>query len=131
MADQVVFAGESDRVAEEMRKMDVFVLPSLNEGISNTILEAMASGLPIVAFRVGGNSELVEDGANGALIPEPGEDGLTEALSRYVDSSELIAKHGRASRVRAEHLFSLQTMVDSYAALYAQLLDSHASSGRA
>ena len=61
--------GERTDVAELMRNMDLFVLPSLGEGISNTILEAMSCGLPIVATRVGGNPELVEEAHTGALVP--------------------------------------------------------------
>jgi glycosyltransferase involved in cell wall biosynthesis len=60
--------GERHDIAAIMRALDVFVLPSKNEGISNTILEALASGLPVIATAVGGNLELVEDGVNGMLV---------------------------------------------------------------
>ena len=61
--------GERADVPDLMRTFDVFALPSLGEGISNTILEAMATGLPVVATRVGGNAELVEEGVTGTLVP--------------------------------------------------------------
>jgi glycosyltransferase involved in cell wall biosynthesis len=64
--------GEREDVARLLKGFDIFVLSSVAEGISNTILEAMATGLPVVATRVGGNPELVQDGANGRLVPARG-----------------------------------------------------------
>ena len=80
----VWFTGARRDVPELMRAMDVFVLPSMNEGISNTILEAMASGLPVVAARVGGNPELIRSGVSGVLYEDATPAGLVEAMSGYV-----------------------------------------------
>ena len=63
------FLGERADVPDLMRAFDLFVLPSVGEGMSNTILEAMASGLPVVATRVGGNPELIEEDVTGTLVP--------------------------------------------------------------
>jgi glycosyltransferase involved in cell wall biosynthesis len=114
--------GSRDDVPDLMRAMHVFVLPSMNEGISNTILEAMASGLPVVAGRVGGNPELVEEGVTGALFHHDSIDGLVEVLARYVDDPALRAGHGEAGRTRVLRQFSLDAMVRRYSQLYDQLM---------
>ena len=98
--------------------MDVFVLGSFREGISNTVLEAMATGLPVVATDTGGNRELVVDGVTGALVPPGDSDSLAAAICRYVDDERLCELHGRASRKRAVERFSLDAMVTSYGELY-------------
>lgn len=101
-----------------LRGFDVFVLPSLAEGISNTVLEAMASGLPVVATRVGGNTELVEDGATGTLVTARDSRALADAIRAYVEDSALRARHGDAGRRRALEHFTIDNMADAYRALY-------------
>ena len=85
--DRAWFAGERADVPEIMRGLDCFVLPSLAEGVSNTILEAMASGLPVVATRVGGNPELIEDGMTGTLVPPANSDALARRDARLLRRS--------------------------------------------
>jgi len=97
---------------------DIFVLPSIAEGLSNTILEAMAAGLPVVATRVGGNPEMVDDGVTGALIAPRQPQRLAQALTAYVGDPDLRARHGKAGRQRATDKFSLERMVDAYRNLY-------------
>jgi sugar transferase (PEP-CTERM/EpsH1 system associated) len=97
-----------------VRALDLFVLTSKNEGISNTILEAMASGLPVVATRVGGNPELVEDGTTGRLFPVGDVDALAKALSDYLAEPALRAAHGAAGRDRALRRFGTPAMVHAY-----------------
>lgn len=111
-------AGFSDDVASRLRAFDVFVLPSLNEGISNTILEAMASGLPVVATRVGGNVELVDDGVTGTLVAPDDAAPMAAALERYVDDPDARRSHGRQARAIAEQRFSLDAMTRAYDQLY-------------
>lgn len=118
--------GERDDVPDLMRTFDVFALPSLGEGISNTVLEAMATGLPVVATRVGGNPELVEDGVTGALVPVGMHRALADALRVYVDDVALARRHGATARRRAEERFSLDAMVASYLAVYDAILPPHA-----
>lgn len=118
----VTLPGRQNDVAEWLGGLDVFVLPSLNEGISNTILEAMASGLPVVATRVGGNTELVVHGETGVLVAPGTPQTLAEAMQAYVDEPELIVRHGRAGRYRAEQAFSLAAMVAGYVSVYDQLI---------
>ena len=77
-------------------------MPSLNEGISNTILEAMATGRPVIATAVGGNSELVVDGDTGFLVEPRDELALMAAIRRYLDEPSLVADHGNAARRRVD-----------------------------
>ena len=114
--------GERHDIADIMQVLDVFVLPSKNEGISNTILEALASGLPVVATAVGGNIELVEAGVNGVLV-QPGDvAGMAEALLGYLDAPARIAEQGQNARRQAELRFSIPAMAEAYAAVYDQTL---------
>lgn len=114
--------GERHDVPRVLAALDVFVLSSLGEGISNTILEAMATGLAVVATRVGGNPELVVDGITGFLVEPRSPAALTAAIRRYLDSPALLARHGRAARERAESEFSLERMVGAYEQLYVRML---------
>lgn len=115
---RVWLAGERADVADIMRGLDCFVLPSLGEGISNTILEAMATRLPIVATRVGGNGELIEPGMTGLLVPPADVEALAEALLRYCRDRALARRHAKAARRVAESRFSLARMVTDYSNLY-------------
>jgi sugar transferase (PEP-CTERM/EpsH1 system associated) len=121
--------GARDDVPEVLRALDVFVLPSLGEGISNTILEAMATGLPVIATDVGGNRELVEDGRTGVLVPAGDVDALAAAIVRYADETTARAA-GLAARERVLRLFSLDAMVANYASLYQRLLADRAPARR-
>jgi len=117
----VEFTGTRDDTASILRNLDLFVLPSVNEGISNTILEAMASGLPVLAARVGGNPELVVHGETGLLYEPDAADGLAAGLQRYLDEPGLRRAHGSAGRRRAQENFSLDAMVQRYLDIYDEL----------
>jgi sugar transferase (PEP-CTERM/EpsH1 system associated) len=131
IADRAWIPGARDDVAAILRGLDVFVLPSIAEGISNTILEAMASGLPVIATAVGGNVETVEDGVTGEIVPSQDADALAAAMKRYALEHVRARAHGRAGRERALQRFSLDTMVGEYAALYDRLLARSARVDRA
>jgi sugar transferase (PEP-CTERM/EpsH1 system associated) len=113
--------GSRDDIPAILRSLDVFVLPSLAEGISNTILEAMAAGLPVIATNVGGNPELVDDGVTGTLVAPADYDSLAQAMRRYLNDADLRASHGVAGAERARRLFSMQAMIDGYLRLYDSL----------
>ena len=115
------FRGDSAQVAEDMRDMDIFVLPSLAEGISNTILEAMASGLPVVATAVGGNPELIEAGHSGQLVPCGDVAMLSKSLEQYVDNRALRHAHGSRGRAVVNERFSLARMIATYDHIYREL----------
>jgi len=112
------FLGDRGDVPEVLRALDVFVLPSLNEGISNTVLEAMASALPVVATRVGGTPELVDDGVTGRLVPVSDGERLATALTEYLSNPDRRQSHGAAGRARAVAEFSVAAMVGAYESVY-------------
>lgn len=121
LQDVIWLAGERSDVASVMQGLDCFVLPSEAEGISNTILEAMASGLPVIATRVGGSPELVEDGVTGWLVPAKHPAALAEKLAVYAADPILARTHGLAGRARVEASFSLDGMVERYAGVYRRM----------
>ena len=114
--------GERDDIPDMMRGFDLFVLPSLREGISNTILEAMASGLPVVATRVGGNPELVIEGETGMLVPPSDPAAMANAIWTYLDHPEFLKAHGQAGRKRVEQHFNMEKMVNGYMEVYDKVL---------
>jgi len=118
---RVWLAGSVENVPQLLHAMDVFVLPSLAEGISNTILEAMACGLPVVATRVGGNEELVVEGETGFLVPRADPGAMAETLLHYLEDDSLRDRHGAAGRRRVEKNFSIHGMVNRYLEVYDEL----------
>lgn len=118
----VWFAGERSDIPDILRHIDCFVLPSLGEGISNTILEAMACGVPVIASRVGGNGELVSDGYTGALVEPADSAALARRILAYFLEPAMARRHGAAGRQRAVDFFSLQGMVERYHELYSRSL---------
>ncbi|MBU2570669.1 MAG: TIGR03088 family PEP-CTERM/XrtA system glycosyltransferase [Gammaproteobacteria bacterium] len=121
LLDQAWLPGERSDVAELMRGFDIFVLPSQAEGISNTILEAMASGLPVIATRVGGNPELVEHAKTGFLVEKQNPSELAGRLSDYIGDPKLCIEHGNKGRERALQAFSIDAMVKNYLSVYDSL----------
>ena len=122
MTNLVWFAGDRSDVPAILRLLDIFVLPSLAEGISNTILEAMATGLPVVATRVGGTPEIVADGLTGSLVPAGDTTALSAAIGRYAADPELRRLHGQAGRSIVVSKFSWERCVAQYLELYDDLL---------
>jgi sugar transferase (PEP-CTERM/EpsH1 system associated) len=129
VAGDVTFTGSRTDTPELLRSFDVFVLPSVNEGISNTILEAMACGVPVVASGVGGNPELVVDGACGSLYDPADPQALQQAILPYLGDPALRERQGRAARERVVQNFSLHSMVGRYLALYDELLAASPARG--
>lgn len=120
--DLAWLAGERGDIPDILRALDVFALPSLAEGISNTILEAMASGVPVVATGVGGNPELVDAGETGVLVPAGDPEALAGALLDYWRDRARACKHGARGRAQALARFSIDRMVIDYTAVYERLL---------
>ncbi len=122
LTDFVWFAGDRSDVPEVLSTMDLFVLPSLGEGISNTILEAMASGLPVVATAVGGNLELVQEAVTGALVPAGDSSALAGAICNMLrDVAALDAAGANAQRYVADK-FDWDRTVAQYMRVYDDLL---------
>lgn len=123
-------AGDRSDVPDVLRGLDAFALPSLAEGISNTILEAMASALPIVATDVGGNAELLAGGmTTGCLVPPANVEAMAAALLQDFQHPEAARERGRRARAEVQRRFSLDAMVGAYADLYDGLLARAASQG--
>jgi sugar transferase (PEP-CTERM/EpsH1 system associated) len=126
VADLAWLPGERRDMPQVMRGLNAFVLPSLAEGISNTILEAMACGLPVIATDVGGNPDLLDAGRTGLLVQAGQAAALADAVQRLAQDPPAAAAMGRAGRARVEREFSLQAMVAAYLGLYERMLEKHA-----
>jgi sugar transferase (PEP-CTERM/EpsH1 system associated) len=116
----VVFLGSRRDIPAVLAGIDIFVLSSLSEGTSVTLLEAMASGKPVVVTRVGGNPSLVEQERNGFLVPPGRPDELAEALLKLVGNPHLRASMGDQNRKKAVEEFGVIAMVRQYESLYAE-----------
>lgn len=114
----VRFLGHCPQIERVFAALDIFALSSSSEGLSNTILEAMASGLPVVATNVGGADELVDEGRTGLLVPARSPDALAAALARLATDAPLRLAMGAAARRRSEADFDLPAVVRRYEALY-------------
>lgn len=122
MGHHVEFLGDVADIPSVLRRASLFVLPSLTEGLPLTVLEAMACGLPVVATRVGGTPEAIEDGVTGLLVA-PGEpEQLAQAIQRVWGDWERGGEMGRAGRERVEELFDVRTMVAEYESFYQDAL---------
>lgn len=128
LAELAWLPGSRTQVPQIMRGFDCFVLPSLAEGISNTILEAMATGLPVIATNVGGNSELVLSGETGVLVAASDVQAMADSIVKMFSDKLAARRMGLAGRARVERDFSLDAMVGKYQALYDDML--RAASGR-
>ena len=122
--DRVLFLGQRPDVAQIMSAMDVLVLPSLAEGLSRVVLEAMAMGKPVVATRVGGQSEAVVDGATGLLVPPAEPGALAQALLKVLSDRTVARQMGAEGRARVDSWFSVDHAVSRYEKLYPRLLAS-------
>ncbi|MCP4681810.1 MAG: glycosyltransferase family 4 protein [Desulfobacterales bacterium] len=116
-SDKVKFLGWRDDIPEIMQLIDIFVLPSMNEGMGRVLVEAMAAGKPIVASSVGGILDLVEHGRNGLLV-EPGDvNGLSSAIKELLTDKEMRKEMGKTGRAMASD-FSMEKMLEKIDALY-------------
>jgi sugar transferase (PEP-CTERM/EpsH1 system associated) len=120
-AKHVSFLGVSHRVPEMMNALDVYVLPSIAEGISNSLLEAMATGLPVIATETGGNPEVIADEHSGLLFPVGDAGRLTEHLLVLVRERERRMRLAQSALRRVREEFSLEAMIGKYEHLYASL----------
>jgi L-malate glycosyltransferase len=121
VVDRVQFTGAVDDPAEILRAADVFVLPSVAEGMSNSLLEAMATGLPCLASNIGGNTDLLE-GGTGILVPSQDPGAWSAALLNVLENPDLAHRLGETARRRIDAEFALPVVIDRYLALYRQLL---------
>ena len=128
--EAVRFLGWVDDLRPVLRGWDVFALPSLDEALPMVILEAMAEGLPVVATRVGGIPELVDEERTGLLARPADVDGLHLALRRLVGDADLRRRFGDEGRLRAETKFTVEQMVGQIEGIYDGLISSNGATGR-
>lgn len=124
LQDRVHFLGLRADVPNLLRSADLFVLPSLSEGLPLALLEAMLAGAPVVATHVGEIPEVLGDGVYGLTVPPADAVALAEAIHRILDDPEEACAMGERARVRAEARFTVRQMVDAYVALYGELFHS-------
>jgi L-malate glycosyltransferase len=122
ISDNVVFLGHREDTNELLQALDIFVLPSLSEGIPMALLEAMAACRAIVATRVGGIPEIIDDGVEGFLVESMDVNNLAERCRQLIESPELARTMGEQGRKRVERDFSATTMADRVALVYKELL---------
>jgi glycosyltransferase involved in cell wall biosynthesis len=111
LGKRIEFRGDIDDVPALLRDADIYVQPSFQEGMPNSVLEAMAAGLPIVATSVSGNVDLVTDGDNGLLVPPGDATALAAAIGRLLDDPALARRMGERSRMRVEREFGLPSVM--------------------
>jgi len=121
LEDDALFAGSIPRAQRLLPLFDISVLASLEEGFSNTVLESMGAGLPMLATAVGGNGEAVVEGETGFLVPARDAEALRARLQRLMDDAELRKSMGAAGRGRVQSEFSVEAMVQKTQALYSDL----------
>jgi len=118
LKERVLFTGFRTDAPDLLAEATLSVLPSLSEGLSNTVLESMASGVPVIATDVGGNPELIDDGVSGLLVPPRNADALAAAMIRLLKNPVLAAMLSEAARRRIEQLFGMEASVHAVERLY-------------
>jgi glycosyltransferase involved in cell wall biosynthesis len=122
LADRVQFIGAVTNTADYLRAADVFVLPSVAEGMSNSLLEAMATALPCVVSGIGGNTDLITDGQTGRLVTTATSSAWSKTLLEVLENPAEARRLGNAARQRIDAEFALPVVVDRYLDLYRQLI---------
>ncbi|MDE2027686.1 MAG: glycosyltransferase [Candidatus Omnitrophica bacterium] len=121
LSDNIHFLGFRNDIPLILRSLDVFALSSLTEGVPLTILEAMASGVPVVATNVGGNSEIIENNVTGLLVPAGDPNAVEQALRRLLNDRDLAGRLGKLAHERVCERYSLNTMIEKYMEVYNSL----------
>ena len=105
-----------------MKAADIFILPSQFEGLSNSLLEAMACALPVISTRVGGSIDIIESGVNGLLVEYNNEDHLSQEISRVLGEPGLAASLGKQARETIERQHDMNSIADEYREVYNSLV---------
>ena len=122
ISDRVQFVGAVDSPAEYLRAADIFVLPSVAEGMSNSLLEAMATALPCVVSGIGGNTDLVADGQTGRLVAQPTAEAWSNTILELLENPSEARRLGSAAHQRIDREFALGVVVDRYLELYRRMI---------
>jgi glycosyltransferase involved in cell wall biosynthesis len=123
LADRTYFKSIIHDVDKVMQSFTVGVLTSQSEGLSNSLIELSLNGIPTVAFDVGGNVEIIEDGKTGFILPDDDVAGLTEKVEYLLENPKIAIEMGKQGKIRAEKLFSMKKMVKSTEDFYLQILN--------
>jgi glycosyltransferase involved in cell wall biosynthesis len=118
----IIFTGERRDIPDILSCIDIFVMPSLAEGLPNSLIEAMAMGKPIIATTAGGIPEVIEHGMNGLLVPPRDTDSLATAIKMLLDDTQLAEKIGKRARIFVENNLSIQATAKKWESLYTSLL---------
>ena len=113
LQERVLLPGRTEKVIDELRKSKIFCLSSDYEGMSNSMIEAICVGLPVVSTKVSGTDELIQDGVNGLLVSIGDEQGMTDALEKLIQDEELMKQMGEENREKAS-LFQIETIVNEW-----------------
>jgi len=122
LSEKVIFTGSCSDISEMLSVFDVFILPSLWEGMPNAVLEAMAAGLPVVSTAVGGTPEVIKDGETGLLVPAGDSEALADGVINLLKDPERAKKMGATGRDRVEKIFTRSRMIADTEALYEKLV---------
>lgn len=123
IADRTHFRFINHDVDKIMQRFTVGLLTSQSEGLSNSLIELALNGIPTVAFDVGGNAEIIEDGKTGFILPDDDITGLTQKVEYLLEHPEIALEMGRQGKLRAEIMFNVERMVQGTADFYLRLLD--------
>ncbi|MCX6623976.1 MAG: glycosyltransferase [Acidobacteria bacterium] len=123
LGQRIVFTGFRSDVPDLLSEATISVLPSLSEGTSNTLLESMAAGIPVIATSVGGNLEVIEDGVSGLLVPPRDSAALAAATCRLLEDEGLASRLGQAGKQRVSELYSLSGLIHKTEHLYQRLIE--------
>jgi L-malate glycosyltransferase len=124
LGQRIVFTGFRSDVADLLSETTISVLPSLSEGTSNTLLESMAAGIPVIATRVGGNPEVIQEGVSGLLVPPRDSAALAAATASLLEDEDLALRLGQAGMRRVSELFSIEGSVHETERLYQRLIEA-------
>lgn len=124
LQDRLIFTGFRPDIEHLLPELSVSVLPSHSEGLSNVLLESMAAGVPVVASRVGGTPEAIQDGQTGLLVPAGDPRALADAIRRVLSNSDLARRLGTAARQAASDRFSMPQLIEATTDLYDSLLST-------
>ncbi len=126
--NKIIFTGYRDDVIDIINSFDLFVLPSLAEGLPVVILEAMACGIPVVATSVGGNEEIVKDGVTGTIVPPGDSESLARAIIYNLENPEVSNRMGERSYERVKKYFTRQQMLERTFKIYEEVLEKNRES---
>ncbi|HEY8284618.1 MAG TPA: glycosyltransferase [Chloroflexota bacterium] len=124
VGDRIIFLGQRDDVPDLLAGCDLFVLPSLREGLPLSVLEAMAAGKPVIATRIGGTNEAIKHGESGLLVPPADPVALAAAIRALLADRELASRLATAGKIRAHQEFAAPAMIQHVTRIYDELLDA-------